>query len=462
MIPVLRPYQEDGLDAIRREFGRGIRSVLYQAPTGSGKTVLFAHITRGAARKGNNVLISVHRRELIDQTTEALVALDVDHGVISPAFYPKKSAVQIASVQTLVRRMDKMTWIPHLIVVDEAHHAAAGSWQKILYRWPDAKVLGVTATPERLDGKGLDKQFDVLLRGPHVGALIEDGWLSNFSVYAAEQKPDLTKVKTRMGDYAQGELSTEMEGSVIVGDAVEHYQRYAAGLRAIAFCVTIKHAQIVRDQFLKADIRSEVIDGTMNGFDRHMVLRRFEEGRTLVLTSCMIVNEGFDLPSVACAILLRPTKSLALYLQQVGRSLRTAPGKKEAIILDHAGNVFEHGLPTDEIEWHLEGKKKREGVKRGPLTSCEKCFRVYPPPRNPCPKCGHVHAMERAAEPEKIDGELKKVEGKVYSQRERRAYWDEVNACVTEDDLKAFAKRKGHKRGWVYMTMKYRRERKRA
>src|SRR6516164_3949750 len=215
---LLRPYQERDVGELRQRFGRGVRRVCYQAPTGSGKTVLFAFIVAGAMARGNRTVIIGHRDEIVRQVSAALVELDVAHGIIAAGYERTKAPVQVANVATLVRRLEEVE-APDLIVVDEAHHSVAGMWRKILAHWPAAKVLGVTATPERLDGKGLDDVFDELVIGPTVAELIAGTFLSPFTTFAPARSPDLSGVRSRAGDYAVDQLSAAMSKGIIVDGA---------------------------------------------------------------------------------------------------------------------------------------------------------------------------------------------------------------------------------------------------
>jgi superfamily II DNA or RNA helicase len=296
---------------------------------------------------------------LVDQTCRTLRDFGVDHGVIAAGRTPDRSlAVQVASVQTYVRRLDSFK--PALIIADEAHHATAGSWRKVISHHSQARVLGVTATPQRLDGRGLKDVFDDLIRGPEVADLIDGGHLAPPVYFAPPIVADLSHISIRGGDFAQEELAAEMDKPMITGDAVEHYSRICPGAPAVAFCCSVRHAQHVADQFNAAGRKAATIDGTMDREARREVVRALGDGRLDVLTSCEIINEGFDLPLVAAAILLRPTKSLGLHLQQIGRVLRPAPGKTRAIILDHVGNLSRHGFAEDVRDWTLEGRKKKK------------------------------------------------------------------------------------------------------
>jgi DNA repair protein RadD len=439
----LRDYQSDCIGEIRAAYRAGRRSPLLVSPTGSGKTVMFAYISQGTSRKGNRVLILVHRQELVDQTCRTLLAFGVDHGVIAAGRSPDRThAVQVGSVQTVVRRLDYFR--PDLIIIDEAHHGTAGSWRKVLDANPQARILGVTATPERLDGKGLKDVFDDLIRGPEVSWLIDNGHLSRPRYYAPPQAANLTGLHMRGGDYAKDELAKAMDDKAITGDAVEHYARICGGVPAVAFCVSVAHAQHVAEQFQAAGFRAAVLDGTLDRDSRRDRVKALGDGRLQVLTSCEIINEGFDLPIVTAAILLRPTMSLGLHLQQVGRVLRPAPGKDRAIILDHVGNLARHGFAEDVRDWSLEGrpkKKKRKADDEADVNvrQCPSCYCAHAPAAS-CPECGHVYQLTQR-EIEVRDGTL--VELDVEAVRRQRK--DEQRGAQTLDDLIALGRARNYK-----------------
>ncbi len=370
----------------------------------------------------------------------------------------------VASAQTIVRRLETVTDPPDLIIVDEAHHLTAGTtWGKIVAAFPKAKLLPVTATPCRLDGKGLGVDAggfaDTLVLGPAMRDLIDAGYLSPYRIFAPPTALDLSGVKIRAGDYAKDQLGEAMDKPTITGDAVDHYRRLAPGKRAVAFCVSVEHARHVADQFNAAGVRAEMLDGSADPADRDACIKRFERGETLVLTSCEIVSEGFDLPAIEVAILLRPTKSTSLFLQQVGRALRVFPGKTEALIFDHVGAIRTHGFPDDTRDWTLDGvaKKKRAANDNEPdvaIQTCPKCFSVHrPAPR--CPACGHIYTAK--------DRELKVTEGQLQeitpeqraalreiADRERamqqRQRKTEEGQCKTLEDFIEL----GRNRGYVY------------
>ena len=404
----LRDYQDSAVEAVRDSFRNGHKKTLLVSPTGSGKTVIFSYIAAGMAKNNKRILIVAHRRELLKQISGALKKVGVRHAVLSGGTPGIPIAnVVVASVLTLVRRM-KMMKPFDLIIGDEAHHFTPdSSWGKVVTGFPSARVLGVTATPERLDGKGMGQMFDDMVMGPTVAELTAQGFLSHAVVYAPSA-PDLGSVGTRMGDYVSKQLEDAMDKPIITGSAVKHYGKYADGKKAIAFCVSVKHAKDVAEDFRKAGYAASHIDGGMDDTERDAVLKAFEEDRVQILTSCDLVSEGFDLPSVEVAILLRPTKSLGLFLQQCGRAIRPHPDKERTIILDHAGNTARHGFIDDDRDWSLaDGFVANNGKSSDKVVSvrtCTACFAVHKPTPT-CPMCGHVYpVMGRAVK--HVDGDL--------------------------------------------------------
>jgi len=406
----LRDYQEASINGIRDSFRQGKRRVLLVLPTGGGKTICFSYIAAGVAKNHKRVLIIAHRRELLRQISKALKTVGVHHAVMTGGYIGIPTApVVVASVFTLAKRIHRFP-APDLVIGDEAHHFTPdSSWGKVVQAFPEAKVLGVTATPERLDGKGLGLLFDDMVLGPSVAELTELGFLSPADVYAPS-KPDLTSARTRVGDWVVSDLESAMDKPSITGNAVTHYRRLADGKRAIAFCVSVKHAKEVAKEFNNAGYRAHHVDGGMKDSDRDDVLKRFESGEVQILTSCDLVSEGFDLPAVEVAIMLRPTKSLSLYLQQAGRAIRISPGKEKTVILDHAGNTAVHGFIDEPREWKLSigsAREKRDVEAVPTVRTCPKCFAVHRPMLM-CPKCGYQYkAAGRVVQ--QVDGELVQV-----------------------------------------------------
>lgn len=438
----LRPYQTTLVERTRANFIVGKRAQLLVLPTGGGKTVCFSYMAGAAKAKGLTVWILAHRVELLEQISKTLRAFGIAHGMIAPGFVgDRRQQVQVASVFTLARRLDRYA-APDLIIVDEAHHAIAKStWGTVIQAFPSAKLLGVTATPIRLAGEGLGDLFEVMVQGPTVADLIEQGALSPYRLFAPSGV-DLSGVHSKMGDFVRGELAGAMDKRSITGDAVSHYTKLAPGKRAIAFCVSVEHAEHVAAQFREAGIPAASIDGGMDKALRQSVLASFTAGDLRVLTSCDLVSEGFDVPAIEVAILLRPTQSLGLYLQQVGRALRTFPGKQEAIILDHAGNVKRHGLPDEDRLWSLDGKAKKRAAKPSevPVKTCPQCFATVAAAATDC-LCGH-HFVAQARVIDHVEGNLEEVNVEQARREARQAQ----GRAQSMEDLVSIGEQRGMKR----------------
>ena len=403
----LRDYQNLAISNVRKSFQAKYRSVLLTLPTGAGKTVIFSEITRLAGLKGLNVLILVHRKELIDQAGDKLTKADVKYGIIAAGRKESKSSVQVASVQTLINRLNNPNQFD-LIIIDEAHHAVANSWRKIFDFYKSAIKLGVTATPMRMTGAGLGEIFDKLIIGSTIPELVEQKYLAEHEVYAPPNKLNLDKIRTIRGDYSKKEVEDELDKVDIVGDAVENYRRLGQNKPAIAFCISVKHGQYVTNKFKQAGYTAELITGSMKSDDRKTLIDNFKDGKLQILVSIDVVSEGFDVEGCYVAILLRPTQSEALYIQQVGRVLRPEPNKV-AIVLDHVGNTKRHGFVDDvrEFDLHQKAKTKRKGELAPAVETCEVCFAVYRP-QPICPACGHKKEI-RKREITYEDGELVKM-----------------------------------------------------
>lgn len=449
---ILRDYQAHGVADIRESYRRGRRAPLYVLPTGGGKSAVFAHIAQAAHTKGNRVMILVHRQELLSQASRQLAALGIAHGRIAPKARNTRDTIQVASVQTLARRLDRVK-PPDLIIVDECHHSQAGQWRKIINAFPEARILGVTATPTRLDGQGLGTIaggfYDDLILGPSVAELMAGGHLCNADVYAPANI-DLSGVRRIGGDYDKKELNLRLDKSTITGDAISHYRRICDGQPAIAFCVSVLHAQHVAEQFRSAGYTAQCVDGKTDDAVRRQAIIDLGTGALNVLTSCEIISEGVDVPRVAVAILLRPTQSLGMHLQQCGRVLRPYPGKERSYILDHAGNCLRHGLPDEDREWTLEGRKRkpRESETVLSVRQCSQCFRVYKAVIRACPGCGFVMPVI-VREVEQVDGELVKMEKDRQEWMRKQEMHHEVKSAKTLAELQALGEKRGYKPGWA-------------
>lgn len=411
---ILREYQEKTIEKIRECFKLGYKALLVALPTGSGKTVIFSSLAEQTAKKNKKILILVHRIELLKQTSSKLDIFGLEHGLISPKYTPNfLLPAQIASVYTLTKRLDKIAK-PDLIIVDEAHHATAATWAKILNTFPEAKIIGLTATPCRMDEKGLGKLaggfFDVLINDYTTSYMIENGYLANYKYYAPPVLFDTESIPKIAGDYEKKELFKRINKPTITGDAITHYKKLGMNMPAIAFCVNVEHAQNVAADFNAAGIASASVDGNLSDNDRMERINDLTSGKIKVLTSCDIISEGTDLPVVGVAILLRMTHSTSLFLQQCGRVLRPYEGKEYAVILDHVGNHVRHGLPDDDREWNLNEtyKNKNKSSTQKPYKICNGCYMPIKISSTICPNCGFKPEKENK-KIEIQDGELKEV-----------------------------------------------------
>ena len=434
----LRPYQHQLITDIRLQYQLGKRTVLAVLPTGGGKTVCFSYIAQAAARKGNRVCILVHRAELLDQASKALTGMGVKHGRIAAGRSMDLShAVQVASVQTVARRLHLLPQdFFQLLVVDEAHHTNSNTWSTVLQHFHKAHVLGVTATPVRGDGCGLGDYYEAMVLGPSAAWLTDNGYLANARVLAPPGF-DSTGLRKRMGDFDTKQA--EQRVGTLVGDAVSHYKKHLSGQTAIAFCCSVAHAEAVARLFMSQGIAAASIDGTMSNEQRSDLLTALGTGRIKVLTSCSLIGEGVDVPSVGGCILLRPTQSVGLHLQMIGRCLRPS-GDKTAVVLDHVGNCVRLGHHLEEREWTLDGAKKRDRDQAPSVKVCPVCFAAMASQVRQCTDCGHIFAPQEARELKVVEGELQEL------QRQQRR---EQGSAQSLDDLRQLAQQRGYKRGWA-------------
>ncbi|MBF0434625.1 MAG: DEAD/DEAH box helicase [Magnetococcales bacterium] len=417
-------------------------------PTGAGKTIIASEIVRRAVALGRHVLFLAHRRELINQTSKKLDDFGIQHGILmgnDPRHDPA-ALVQVASVQTMVRR-DKSNSF-QLIIIDEAHHASAASYKKILDWFPSANVIGLTATPVRGDGAGLGDLFDAIVEGPSISMLTDQGFLVPCRVFAPTQ-PDLSNVKIVRGDYDERQLSQAMDLKPLIGDIVSHWHKLAFGRQSIVFASSVKHSEHIRDCFNVAGIPASHIDATTPLVERDAALADLAEGRIKVLSNCGILLEGWDCPSVSCCILARPTASLGLYLQMAGRVLRPFHGKTDARVLDHSGAALRHGLPGDPREWKLHAKKAKVSSTFSPLaTICPHCHAALRLRDKGCP-CGWVKPVPKVKPVIEVKpGRLQEITGTGPKHSKwPPGKWDEY--CR----LKRVAEQKGYKPGWAWFKV---------
>lgn len=454
----LRPYQQAAKDALRKSLLSGNRSPLLVLPCGGGKTHIAKSIIEDATAKGKRTLFLAPRRELVYQTCEKLDEVGLDYGIIMAGESKSMFApVQVGCIPTVHRRLEHTLPPPaDLIIIDEAHLSIAKSTRTVLDAYPNARKIGLTATPIRKDGRGLGEVYDDLVMGPTVTSLMDQGYLVK-TEYFAPSAPDLEGVKIQMGDYNQKQIGERM--LPLVGDVVTNWLRIAPDRPTVVFSVNVAHSRYLCDSFKEAGVAAEHLDARTPNEDRKAILERLKRGTTQVLTNCDILSYGWDCPPISCAVLARPTKSLARYLQAAGRVLRPYPGKETTIIIDHTGVIEELGFVEDEFPWSLDGDEtieERQGTTERkepkPLT-CPKCSTIFEG-TDICPACGHRMTSEfkqaqmlRDAELAKVDKALRKATGREWTMSEKQDFFSE---------LYAIAKERGYKPGWASMKYKER------
>lgn len=438
-----RPYQAKLISAVIAEWPQS-PNVLAVLPTGGGKTHCVAKLV---AAETAPVAVIAHRQELVCQMSIALAREGVPHGIIGPdnviklavseqvaqfgrSYYNPDAPVKVIGVHTLARRAEKMArWLENvgLWVIDEAHHITRNNiWGKAVELFPNARGLGVTATPERADGAGLGRfhqgVFDYLAEGPTQRELIEMGFLSDYKIFAPPSDLDTSAIPLGAdGDYTRAGLKKAVQRSHIVGDVVEHYLKLAPEKKGVTFVSDVETAEEVARKFCERGVPAEAISAKTPDVIRAAAVRKLASGELLQLVNVDIFGEGFDLPAIEVVSLARPTKSFALFAQQCGRALRPNPGKNYALIIDHVGNISEHASVVDRggdltIElcykkWGLEGRQKAARKKTGtiPIVTClaEGCFAPYEKTLPACPYCGTPQPEPTGrSKPEEVDGDL--------------------------------------------------------
>ena len=387
---MLRDYQILAIDMVRE---RAKDRPLLCLPTGAGKTSVAAEIIRRATERGKRSVFLVHRRELVDQAVERLAQFGVKAGRIL-AGHPESRTrpVQVASIPTLLKREH---WHADLVIVDECAHATSESWSRCIGRYPDAIVVGLTATPIRLDGRGLGDLFGCIVEPVTTAELVQRGYLVAPTVFAPPV--DLRGVRVQAGDYAIPELVERM--TKLTGSITGTWLQRAQGQSTVVFAVNVEHSLAIVDAFRAIGVKSDHVDYKTATGERARILRDLRNGKLDLVSQVSLLSEGWDMPTLQCAILARPTKSFALFRQMVGRVMRP-PGP--VIVLDHAGNHLEHGMVTDPVQWSLDAKEKRPSTAES-VRTCMECFAILPPLATVCSVCGAVIKSRDEATPPAVD-----------------------------------------------------------
>ena len=448
MIPTLRPYQEKLVKDTYEQWNAGKQFVAMVSATGSGKSMTLTAIVRSERDRGQYVLVLAHRQELITQLSDTMGRMEIRHQVIAAnkvvRFAAKQSMenhgvnyvdpnarVMVASVQSM--REAKIADLAKLgnkltVVQDEFHHATKKSktWGGVLTPLLNAgaRGLGPTATPCRADGQGLSRETDgyadVIVEGPSMRWLIDNGYLSQYKIYCPPTDLHLENVETSKttGDYKEKELKAEIGRSHIVGDIVSHYLKICPGKRGITFTVGVDTAEEVAEEYRKRGVPAVALSGRNADEERVQAIRDLKSGKILQIVNDSLIGEGVDIPAVEVVSFARPTQSYALYAQMFGRALRPFEGKSHAIIIDAVSNVMRHGLPDAPREWSLDRRERRTG-KSEPSTvrMCTACAAVYERFRDACPDCGEpVPKPAQRSGPEFVDGDLYELDPDVLAQ----------------------------------------------
>jgi len=455
-----RPYQEKIINDLRAAM-RNHRRVLVCSPTGSGKTFLATTIADGAARKGRRVIFIVHRSELLDQTSAAFRDNGVDHGIVVAGKSTPDNHVLVAMEMTLANRLGDIN-TPDILFDDECHRAVSRTRMRIAESWRDAWSIGLTATPCRTDGRGLRERYDTMVMGPSVHDMIAGGWLAEYDAYTP-WTPDLSDVEPLDGDYPSDQIGTYMSRPTITGSIIEHYQRLGDGKRAIGFGASVTHSAMMAQAFRAAGVPAIHLDGVTPANLRRQAIADFRSGAVRVLFNWGLFVEGFDVPDAEVLIGARPTSSLSVHLQMVGRILRPKASGAHAIIIDHAGNLARHGFPDDPRSWSLDGVIKRPaGEALAPGQECPRCFAFHRPAPT-CPRCGYVYPTAPTdAGPRTIGGELVRARrkrgedpiawaGGIDLAMARGREWHALIAQAEGDieRLRMIMRARGYKRGWA-------------
>lgn len=434
---VLRDYQEKAIMDVHKAWAAGYRRPCVVMPCGAGKSITVAEIARRTTAKGNRVQFLVHRQELCQQIYDTFSGYGVD-----------MTLCDIGMVQTVCRRTERMM-PPSLIITDENHHCLAPSYRKIYEAFPQAYCVGVTATPVRLNGGGLGEVNDYLIIGPTVKELIARNCLAPFE-YFAPPVADLSGLKVkRTGDFDPKDIEAALNKPKIYGDVISYYRKLADGKRAVCYCATITFSKLMAQDFCKSGISAAHIDGDTPKAERAEIIAKFRSGEIKILCNVDLISEGFDVPDCTASILLRPTKSLTLYIQQAMRCMRYKPDK-QAIIIDHVGNVHRFGLPDQDFEWSLTPTPQKNAAPKTDedfkIRQCPKCFATHKY-ADVCPACGFEYPVAEHTVIESKEARLERI-------TETVRHYSKPAECKSREELAAYGKMKGYKKGWVYYAAK--------
>jgi superfamily II DNA or RNA helicase len=431
------------------------KSILTVSPTGSGKGLMTAWMAQAAQAKGSKVIIAVPKIELVEQTVEALARLGLAAGVIAARYCENPTLnIQVASIATLTQsaRLERWgAWGPDLLIVDECHHLIACSWHRIVEALPHRRLIGFTATPKRLDGRGLGRIFDDMLIVATVAELVRDGWLAPVKTFAPAVLPDLSSLRVERGDYVADDAAALLSQARFVGDAVAAYRQYCGQGPALAYAANRAHACILTEHFCAAGLRAREVDGDTPPGLRKAAIAALASGEVEILVNVALFCEGLDLPALRAVFGLRPTLSEPLFLQMAGRAMRIAPGKDFGVLLDHVGNCHRHGLPEWDRQWSLDDRVRKSKTATAPVRRCPECGVMVAAATKTCPHCGCVLRVDEPA-PTHAPGELVEARPEDIERARLRFMSFAEQAVWAGSDyrrLRLIAAHRGYRPGWA-------------
>lgn len=437
----LRDYQLELIDGVYNAMRKSNKRIMVVSPAGSGKTVTMSEIARRATIKKNKVLFVVHRIEIVQQVRQTFIANDVD-----------MNYCEIGMIQTITNKVkkDKLKE-PTIILIDEAHHSLSKSYTSVLEAFPNAIVLGFTATPTRLSNKGFTDVFEELILGKSVQWLIDNKRLAPFKYYSKNLMNDNKLKHQSTGDFSNDSITLALEPR-IYGDVIENYRKFANNKKTIIYTHNVESSKTVAEKFNEQGYKALQVDGKTHKQQRELAMEMFREGKVNILVNAELYGEGVDVPDCECVILLRPTESLTLFIQQTMRAMRYQPNK-QAIIIDHVGNYARHGLPNTEHDWyeHFKGSdKKSKSDNSIPIKECPECFGVVESAYNICPYCGCEFPKEEVQELTVDEtAELEEVTEEMITLNLKAP-----EDCSSMKELADLGKSLGYKPGWSYIQGK--------
>lgn len=448
-----REYQKEYIRQISKAFDDGFTKICVVAPCGSGKTALFAGMADASQKNDKCVWFLVHRKELLDQTINTFNRFGIERKTIYVGM--------VATMANAIEKQPNRYPAPDFIITDECQHAPSRTYQRIYDHYPNAYYVGLTATPNRLDGKPLGDLYQTMIECIKVKELINQGYLSPFKYYAP-CVADLSALKRKGKDFDQKQAEELLSTRAVFGDVIKNYKKYANDMQTICYCSSVKHSENVAKAFKQAGITAVHFDGNTSKSERDRIVDDFRAGKIKILCNVDLISEGFDCPDCECCILLRPTMSLTLFIQQAMRCMRPK-ADKTAIILDHVNNYKRHGLPDDDRDWSLNGTPKplKEYNSDGTLQirQCPKCFGTYrSTSTKKCPYCGAIEELTRQEIKNIKQIELEEIkESKRKKADEAVIDYRSADECKTVQELFALARKKGYKPYWAYLEAKRRR-----